>query len=66
MLMADANKAIEEAQEELHDIKAKLKHMVLSNENPNNSLDLSSYKGDDSSTSAADCLEKIQNMLLQR
>ena len=57
-LMAEANRVIEEAQTELHDVKAKLKHMVqVHYHGLSYSADMSSYKGDDSSLSINVCLD---------
>ena len=62
--MAQANQVIEEAQSELHDIKAKLKHMVQVHFHQlSYSADMSSYKGDDSSLSVNDCFEKLESLL---
>lgn len=57
-LVAEANRAIEDCNEELHDVKAKLKHMVqVHYQGLSYSADLSSYKGDDSSLSVNVCLD---------
>lgn len=59
-LMVEANRAIEEAHDDLHDVKAKLKHLVqVHYHGLSYSADLSSYKGDDSSLSINVCLDQI-------
>jgi hypothetical protein len=63
-LMVEANRAIEEAHDDLHDVKAKLKHLVqVHYHGLSYSADLSSYKGDDSSLSINVCLDQIQSLL---
>ena len=65
-LVAEANNAIEDCNNELHDVKAKLKHMVqVHYQGLSYSADLSSYKGDDSSLSVNVCLDQLQQLLAE-
>ena len=63
-LVNEANKAIEDFQENEHDVKAKMKHLIQAYVlNRSQSADQSSYKGDDSSLSLPGCFDQLQNVL---
>lgn len=59
-LVNEANKAIEDFQENEHDVKAKMKHLIQAYVlNKSQSIDRSSYKGDDSSLSLPGCFDQL-------
>ena len=63
-LINEANKALEELADDKHDIKAKFKHLLqVYVHNISQSINQSSYKGDDSSLSLGNCFEQLQEVL---
>ena len=57
-LINEANKALEELTDDKHDVKAKFKHLLqVYVHNISQSINQSSYKGDESSLSLGNCFE---------